>query len=562
MSAGPRVRFALLALALIALAACTSNDDGSDSGDDVPFGLAEESPMLARTFERTGYNPHETVITKENVDRLVAKWQFRTEAPVAATPSVATIDLPERGAVRAVIAGSYDGNVYAIDAADGTELWRYQVKPHAGVSYGIIASSATLAELDGEQRVYVGGGMTMYALDAGTGEEVWQFDAGTGCTDCDLRTERNEILSSPAVLPGKDLVAFGMDVNDRAPGKGGFYGLSAKDGHLRWYFDVQTGATCYPDGDDNIRKFDGYHSAEDLELPDDFFATRDGCDFDRTETGCGNVWSPVSVDFGRELLYFASSNCDTDDDPETANPPPPMTTHNEALVAMDFEGRPAWSWRPREIDNDDLAFGAAPNLFSVTIDGDERDVVGIGNKDGTYYLLDRDGENEITGAMGPYWQQNVVPGGAIGGITGTPSVMEGRVYFGVGFGEDVSEPQTPSAWALDAETGEVVWSAPDAAPFFGGTSTVAGLVFMGGADFTLHVLDAETGELLARRPLGGLGFSQSVIVGGTVFVGSGFGTQGAGGTSIEEILAKTPAGVWAFCIEGEADCEAMPTPTP
>ncbi len=67
------------------------------------------------------------------------------------------------------------------------------------------------------------------------------------------------------------------------------------------------------------------------------------------------------------------------------------------------------------------------------------DVVGIGNKDGTYYVVDRDGVNdpqrrqvERSRSVGlPYWATNVVPGGAIGGIIATASVDEAtrRVFF-------------------------------------------------------------------------------------------------------------------------------------
>jgi hypothetical protein len=85
---------------------------------------------------------------------------------------------------------------------------------------------------------------------------------------------------------------------------------------------------------------------------------------------------------------------------------------------------------------------------------------------------------------------------------------------------------------------------------------------MGGADFAMRAFDADTGEILVRLPLGGLGFSQAVIADGVVFMGSGFGAQGAGGTDIEAVLARTPAGVWAFCIEGENDCEPLSTPSP
>ena len=40
-----------------------------------------------------------------------------------------------------------------------------------------------------------------------------------------------------------------------------------------------------------------------------------------------------------------------------------MPAYDEAIVALDFNGNPAWRWRPREVDNADLAFGAVPNLF-------------------------------------------------------------------------------------------------------------------------------------------------------------------------------------------------------
>jgi len=543
----------LLAFALAVLASCGGDGDDGPVGSGRLAGLPGEWPTFARSLERTGYNADETLLTKDNVANLVPKWRFRTGAPVAASPVVATIDLPE-GPVRIVVAGSYDGNVYAVRAGDGSELWRFTAKPHTGAAYGLIVSSATIAVVDGEQRVFVGGGMTMYALDATTGAKVWEFDAGTGCTDCDALTERNEILSSPAVLPEEDMVLFGMDINDRPPGKGGFYALSARDGRLRWYFDLEAGATCRPDGDDDVRRFDGYHSADELGLPDDFLSSRAGCDFDRAETGCGSVWSPVSVDETRKLIYFSSSNCDTDDDADTASPPPPMPAYDEALVALEYDGSPAWTWRPREVDNDDLAFGAAPNLFAVTIDGEAREVVGIGGKDGTYYLLDRDGENELTGEVEPYWQRNVVAGGAIGGMTGTPAVTGGRVYFGTAFGEEITDPQRPHAWALNAVDGVVAWTQEEAPPFYGGTSAAPGIVFMGGVDGMVRAYDADTGAVLAELSVSGLVFSQAAIVDGEVFVGSGFGTQGAGDTDIEQVLARTPAAIWAFCIEGVEGC--------
>ena len=540
----PGAKALLLLLPGLAVALIVACSGGKAS----PTTSSAEWPTYSQNLARTGAALGETTITKANVANLAVKWKFATKGPVASSPVVATVDVPSEGSVRVVFAASYDGNVYAIRASDGEEIWRFTVKPHPGASYGAIVSTPFVAEVGGAWRLYAGGGETMYALDAGTGEKLWEFDAGTGCTTCDGATERNEILSSPAVLPDDDLVLFGMDINDREPGKGGFYALSAKDGRLRWYFDVEAGHACYPDGGDDIRRFDGYHSAEELGLPADFLATREGCDFDRTETACGNVWSPVTVDTGRKLIYFTTSNCDTDDDPNTAPPPPPMPQDDEAIVALRYDGTQAWTWRPREVDNNDLAFGAGPNLATATIDGKERAVVGVGGKDGAYYLLDRDGTNELTGEIEPYWTKSLVEGNDIGGFTGTATVQGSTIYAFTAINEGAP------AWALNADDGSVVWSNPKAANFYGGMSSVPGVLFAGGIDTKLHAYDAGTGDLIASFPLEGLGFSQAAIVDGVVYVGSGFGTGSSTGPNVAKEAALTPAAVWAFCVQGEEGC--------
>ncbi|MDZ7784083.1 MAG: PQQ-binding-like beta-propeller repeat protein [Halioglobus sp.] len=297
---------------------------------------------------------------------------------------------------------SWDLSIYAVRLLDGSLLWQVPTVEQPGASFPSTAS-VDISEVDGREVAFVGAGEIMYALDATTGAELWRFTAGTGCVDefgdppglCGFDGERNQIESSAAVVDGR--VYFAMDVNDVPTGKGGFYGLDAASGSMDWYFDLETGATCRPLPGDDIHQFDGYHSEEQLNLPAGFLATRPGCDFDRNVTGCGNVWSSPAVDESRGLVYFASSNCDTDNNPNTPQPPPPMPPYDEAIIALDLDGNPAWRWRPREVDNDDLAFGAVPNLFTIDFGGAPRDVVGVGNKDGTYYVIDRDGVNGVNG---------------------------------------------------------------------------------------------------------------------------------------------------------------------
>jgi len=543
-----------LLLLVVSLAACS---DGASDGDPVdPGPSATEWTTYGGSLSRTFYNSAATEVTRENAAKLVPLWRFTTGAVVTASPIVADVDLPGEGRTQVVYTPSWDGHFYALRGADGTLVWSHRFKPHPGASYPQ-AASASVEVIDGRRVVFVGSGMTMHSFDAATGELLWEFDAGTGCTNCDFLAERNEILSSAAVF--EDVVYFGMDVNDFGDGKGGVYAVDAKDGTLEWYFDLVTGATCHPDPSDAVRRFDGYHTTDELGLPSDFFSTREGCDFDRTGIACGNVWSSVAIDPERRLLYTASSNCDTDDDPATREPPL-MPPYEEALFALHLDtGAPAWRWRPREVDNDDLAIGAVPNLFETEIAGEAREVVGIGVKDGTYYLLDRDGVNELTGAIEPYWQTNTVPGGDFGGIIASASVGADKVFFSTAIGTDITNPQKPSAWALDARTGGVVWTNAEALPSYAPTSAIPGVVFMGSIGGAVFVYDSDTGKLLNR--LSGVGpmSSPAVVVGNRVFFGSGTGARGGSPAAIAFQTSLIPSPISAFCVSGSEGCPEQGT---
>lgn len=547
-----RARALVAMFALSVASACSDATlDGTTEATVRPASTSEwrtYGGSLARTF----FQPGDTGITRENASRLVPLWRFTTGAVVTASPIVAEVELPGEGATQVVYVPSWDGHLYALRGADGSLVWSYEFKPHPGGSYPQ-AGSASVDDIDGRATVFIASGMTLYSLDAATGDLRWEFDAGTGCTECDFLTERNEVISSPGVFEG--VVYFGMDVNDFGDGKGGFYAVDARTGTLVWYFDVTTGSSCRPDPGDDVRRFDGYHDAEELGLPSDFFATRSGCDHARHGNRCGSVWSSGAIDPLRRLVFTASSNCDTDDDPETREPPPPMPPYDEAIFALDLDtGEPAWVWRPREVDNDDLAFGGVPNLFEIEVDGRTRDVVGVGGKDGLYYVLDRDGVNEVTGRIEPYWQTRLVPGGDIGGIIASAAVGDGRIWASTAIGTDLAAMQTPAAWGLDATTGEILWGNEDAVPSFAPTSAIPGVVFMGSIAGAVFVYDAETGEILNRLTVGGPASSPAVVVDGRVFVGAGTGARGGSPAAIAFQTSLLPSPVSAFCVAGTRDC--------
>ena len=531
---------------------------------------ASEWPTFAGGPRRLFFNPAESQVTPANVSTLRVKWRFHTGAVVTASPSVAVVDLPSEGPTQVVFIQSWDSTLYAIRLRDGTEVWRFTFPDYPGVSYPNV-SSADVSVVGGTQRVHVSAGQTMYSIDARTGAEMWHFSAGTGCLTppglCGFQGERNEIESSPIVAGG--LVFFGMDVNDRTGGKGGFYAVDALDGRLAWFFDLESGMTCRPDPGDDIRRYDGYHTESDLGLPPGFLSTRAGCDHPRTANGCSLVWSSPAYDAARGLLFTVSGNCDTDLDPATPAPPPPMPPFDEAIFALRLDGTPAWRWRPREVDALDFDFGAVPNLFTIDVDGAPRDVVGVGGKDGTYYVIDREGVNAHSGVHWddadpsglPYWRTNVVPGGSQGGVIATAAVDEGngRITFSTAPGTSVLTPQQPTVHALDMDTGAILWentAEANADASFASTSGIPGVVFVGGAvTGALRFYDAAVGTKLGSVPVSFVLASPPAVVDGHVLVGGGIGTRNGNPNSSSEIVSHIPSDVTAFCVPHSLACD-------
>ena len=206
-------------------------------------------------------------------------------------------------------------------------------------------------------------------------------------------------------------------------------------------------------------------------------------------------------------------------------------------------------------------------------------MVGIGNKDGTYYVVDRDGINEATGVAWddpdpsalPYWTTQVVPGGAIGGIIATAAVDEvaRRVYFSTAPGEDVLAPQRPTVHALDLDTGAVVWQHDDPGfpagdASYAPTSAVPGVVIVGSVITPhLRLFDAEDGALLYDEVIGEPGTfsgiaSGAAVVDGTLVVGAGIGARSSGGSSPGDFAAETPSAVVALCVRGSSGCPGPP----
>ena len=290
-----------------------------------PPGLPLEWPTLAGGPRRQFSNPDETTLTAGDAGRLIERWRFRTEAVVTSSPTVATVDRPGSGAARTVFFTSWDGHLYAVDWATGAEQWRFEWEDQPGASFPA-AGSPTVTDVDGERVVLFGAGEHLRAGRRHRRRAVALRRRHRLPRRHDRPAARPLPLHRRAE-PGRVDADRGRrrrllrDGHQRRPDR---QGRLLRRGHgpgtLAWFFDVESGAVCRPAPDDDVRRYDGYHSEAELGPARRLPHHRDGCDHPRNRNGCGNVWSSPAFDPARGLLVFGTSNCDTDADPGTPVP--------------------------------------------------------------------------------------------------------------------------------------------------------------------------------------------------------------------------------------------------
>ena len=484
---------------------------------------ATDWPMFGHDAGRS-FSSSDTCITPVTAATLRPKWFVNTSSPVSAQPTV--VD-------GVVYAGDFAGKFHALDAADGSEKWPAfdaTAYDHSNTDYGVFADSAAVATVHGHKVVVVGGGATLFVLDADHGTRLASLCLDRVDTTCQGHNGgqgtgdyTTEIESSPVVIThanGAADILVGTDVNEQDPsGPTGLYDitLDATATHLtpKWMFDPETGVT-WP-GLPPAQAAPGH------------------------EHGCGDVWSSPTI--VGSLAVFGAGNCNHPDPV-----PPPNVKQVESTFAVDVEtGALAWQASPHAVANGlDVDFGATPNALGGG-------VVGEGGKDGVYYAY------SSAGAL--QWKKQVATGADIGGMIAStavgrlgalhdnhPAVFAATaIPFSTSdpqgsFTNDVLHPnQAVGLHALDAVTHDVVWDAP-VGPAYGAATYDNGVVFVPDT-FTdsLLVLDADTGAVLHAQPLNAPPASPAAISGSSVYMGAGTTESSPPLNTLSSF-----GGIWAF----------------
>ena len=358
------------------------------------------------------------VITSANAASLVPLWTFAVDGPVSSTPVIVE---------GVAYVGSYDGNLYAIDLYAGTEIWRYAsgsdvIEPNLQVPLGITGS----AHVDGDV-IYVGdSAAVLHAVDRATGQVIWtqQVDEQPNAS----------IWSSPVASDGVVFVGV-ASIAKEVGFRGGVVAVDSATGTVLWHSYV------VPEGAD----------------------------------GAG-VFTVPAIDTERGLVIVGTQNAYDSTPAPYGNP--------ISVCAFDtFTGDLVWAFNapPNDGQNspiDDVGFSASPNLFAAAIDGVQRDLVGIGQKSGAFWVVDRE-----TGAQ--VWTTTLSPAGFLGGMEGTSAYADGIVVVPATNWPEFDGPATGSIQALNAETGEVLWTAEQAAPVPAPVAISNDVVFHAGLDATV-----------------------------------------------------------------------------
>jgi quinoprotein glucose dehydrogenase len=271
------------------------------------------------------------------------------------------------------------GQVFAIDAATGAELWVYDPRSylasqgflqfhfakHRGVSFWRSARDPD------DQRIIVPTiDAWLLALDAKTGQPVASFggdgrvDLLTGLRGPKARRIKDVFQSSPAAVLG-DTVIVGQSINDRPQTKrhipGDIRGYDARSGDLKWTFHT---------------------------IPAEGELGTDSWEDDAWRyTGAANAWGPMSVDAERGTVFVATSTPTNDlyGGHRKGN-----GLFAETLLCLDAEtGRRIWHYQLIHHGLWDYDPGAPPVLLDVQRDGAAIPAVAQVTKQGFTFVFDR-----------------------------------------------------------------------------------------------------------------------------------------------------------------------------
>ncbi len=499
--------------------ATLKSEGGSDPSNPITTSPGNLSDPFAPSWTSGGQStadtrnqPNEITIGPSNVGTLAVKWSFTTGASVSATPTVAG---------RQVYFPDWAGNLYALDANSGKQMWETQISSYTGISGDASRTSPAIYNNElilGDDLSESGphDGARLIAVDRLTGHLIWV----------------TQIDSHPAAIITGSAVVFGGIV---------YQGVSSAE--HQYALNTQYPCCTFRGSMVALNATTGQILWKTYTVPDNGGATN--------QYSGASIWQQPVIDPVRGALYAGTGNnytapasaeaCQTQS-PNATNCAAPDDYFDTAIAMNLATGAILWTHRLYDWDAWTVACaqpgnpaacpsppgpdydlgGSGPNLMGT--------VVGFGQKSGMYWAL-----NTSDGSIA--WSTQVGPGGNLGGVEWGTATDGRRIYVALTNNEHFNyvlangQTITGSAWnALDPSTGKILWQTPDPAQGlnfnFGSVSVANGVMYAGALDGHMYAFDASTGRILWSYLTGGSILGSPAIVSGVVYCGSGYARSG------------------------------------
>jgi quinohemoprotein ethanol dehydrogenase len=381
----------------------------ADAGPKRPAGAVDADRMKAsasdpddwlasgRDQDGTYYSPLAR-INSRNVGKLGFAWQYDlgTFRGQEATPIVVDGVMYTSGTW---------GYVYAVDAATGKQIWRYDPEASHFAARHPCCDLVNRGVAVWNGRVYVASvDGRLHALDAATGQKIWEADT--------IINHKLPYSSTGAPQIAGNVVVIGNSGADM--GHGGVRGyVSAYDlasGALKWRV-----YTVPPEPGNR------YETPEIAAADRTWDSPRDP-----QFKGGGTAWDGFAYDPALDLVYFGTGNA-APYDPRQVGPSDFDLLYTACILAVHAgTGQLAWYYQTTPRDRWDFDSVQKLVMADLMIDGKSRQAIMQASKNGFFYVLDRKTGELLSATNYTYvnWASEVDP------KTGRPTVTPQANWYG------------------------------------------------------------------------------------------------------------------------------------
>jgi quinohemoprotein ethanol dehydrogenase len=352
-----RLFVACFAMLILVTAGCSHRatptvvDDAALRAAD---GDAADWLTYGRTYSEQRFSPLNQ-INEQTVGKLGLAWSYdlETHRGVEATPLV------KDGVMYTTSAWSI---VYAFDAATGKQLWQFDPKVPKDHAKYVCCDVVNRGVALYKGRVYVGTlDGRLIALDAKTGQPAWDVQTTP-------RDQSYAITQAPRIAKGRVLIG---NAGAEYPVRGFVSAYDADTGNLAWRTYTVPGDLSKPFESDALKRAAATWSGE-------FWKAGGG----------GTPWDALVYDPELDQVYFGTGNANPwyDRIRSTGD-----NLYVASIVAVRADnGEVVWAYQATPGDNWDYDATQPLMQATLTIGGAQRRVLMQANKNGFFYVIDRE----------------------------------------------------------------------------------------------------------------------------------------------------------------------------